>query len=216
MDISPLFDLRLRTPRLELRLPTRPELEELRELARAGVHPPEEMPFAVAWTDEPYSEEWVVAFHKQQRAAWRPEDWDLELGVWADGELAGIQGLFAKDFALSRTVGTGSWLGARFQRGGIGTEMRTAVLELAFRGLGAEVAQSGAIEGNIASLRVSEKLGYRLAGRGTVSPRGVEVGHDDVELRREDWRPPFAVGIDGLETCLALFGVSRAWEQRSS
>jgi RimJ/RimL family protein N-acetyltransferase len=208
MDISPLFDLRLRTPRLELRLPTGPELAELRELARAGVHPPEEMPFAVAWTDEPYSEEWVVAFHEQQREAWRPEAWDLELGVWADGELMGIQALFAKDFARTRTVGTGSWLGARFQGRGIGTEMRTAVLELGFRGLDAEVAQSGAIEGNVASLRVSEKLGYRVVGRGSVSPRGVEVGHTDVELRLEDWDPPVAVEITGLEPCLPFFGAA--------
>lgn len=200
--------MRLRTPRLELRLPTRPELEELRELARAGVHPPEEMPFAVAWTDERYSEDWVVAFHEQQREAWRPDAWDLELGVWADGEPAGVQALYAKDFAASRAVGTGSWLGRRFQRSGIGTEMRTAVLELAFRGLEAHVARSGAIDGNASSLRVSEKLGYRVSGRGTVSPRGVEVGHTDVELRREDWRPPVAAEIEGLRTCLALFGVS--------
>lgn len=210
MDISPLFELRLRTPRLELRLPTHDELVELRELAHAGIHPPEDMPFAVAWTDEPYSEEWVVAFHEEQRTAWRRDAWDLELGVWSDGELAGVQAVYGKDFALNRTVTTGSWLGQRFQGRGIGTEMRVAVLELAFRGLGAELARSGAVEGNPASLRVSEKLGYRVTGRGTVSPRGVEVGHDDVELLREDWRPPFAVDIDGLGTCLHLFGVSPA------
>jgi RimJ/RimL family protein N-acetyltransferase len=210
MDISPLFELRLRTPRLELRLPTHDELVELRELAHAGIHPPDEMPFAVAWTDEPYSEEWVVAFHEEQRTAWRRDAWDLELGVWSDGELAGVQAMYGKNFALSRTVTTGSWLGQRFQGRGIGTEMRVAVLELAFRGLGAELARSGAVEGNPASLRVSEKLGYRVTGRGTVSPRGVEVGHDDVELLREDWRPPFAVDIDGLGTCLHLFGVSPA------
>jgi RimJ/RimL family protein N-acetyltransferase len=208
MDLSPLSELWLRTPRLELRLPTRPELEDLRDLARAGVHPPEEMPFAVAWTDEPYSDEWVVAFHEQQRRAWRPDAWDLELGVWADGELTGIQALYAKDFAESGSVGTGSWLGARLQRRGIGTEMRAAVLELAFRGLGANLARSGAIEGNAASLRVSTKLGYRIVGEGTVSPRGVAVGHTDVELRREDWQPPFAVEIYGLEPCLPLFGVT--------
>jgi RimJ/RimL family protein N-acetyltransferase len=210
MDISALFGLRLRTPRLELRLPTHDELAELRELAHAGVHPPEKMPFAVAWTDEPYSEEWVVAFHEQQREAWRPDAWDLELGVWANGELTGVQGLFAKEFAESRTVGTGSWLGQRFQRRGIGTEMRTAVLELAFRGLGAQRARSGAVEGNHASLRVSKKLGYRVVGSGTVSPRGVEVEHTDVELRREDWRPPLAVEIEGLGPCLPLFGLSPA------
>lgn len=208
MDTAPLFGLRLRTPRLELRLPTRPELEELRELARAGVHPPEEMPFAVAWTDETYSEDWVVAFHEQQRDSWRRDGWDLELGVWANGELAGVQALYAKDFAASRAFGTGSWLGQGFQGCGIGTEMRAAVLELAFSGLGAQVARSGAIDGNASSLRVSEKLGYRVTGSGTVSPRGVEVGHTDVELRREDWESPVAVEISGLGTCLALFGVS--------
>jgi RimJ/RimL family protein N-acetyltransferase len=85
--------------------------------------------------------------------------------------------------------------------------MRTAVLELAFRGLGAEVARSGAIDGNAASLRVSQKLGYRVIGRGTVAPRGVEVGHTDVELRREDWRPPFPVELEGVAPCLPLFGL---------
>ena len=207
MDVSPLFGLRLRTPRLELRLPTHDELVELREVARAGVHPREEMPFAVAWTDEPYSEAWVVAFHEEQLARWAPTAWSLNLGVWLDGELVGTQGMGAEAFAEKRTVGTGSWLGQRFQKRGIGTEMRTAVLELAFRGLGAEIARSGAIDGNTASMRVSEKLGYRVVGRGTVSPRGLEVGHTDVELRREDWRPPVAVEIEGLEPCLSLFGL---------
>jgi RimJ/RimL family protein N-acetyltransferase len=203
VDVSPLFALRLLTPRLELRLPSSGELVELRDLARAGIHPADFMPFAYAWTDEPYSEEWLVAFHEGQRAAWRPEAWSLELGVWSDGRLAGIQTVVGKHFAQSRTVATGSWLGLPFQRHGIGTEMRTAVLELAFCGLGAEVARSGAIDGNVASARVSEKLGYRVTGRGTVSPRGVETGHTDFELRREDWRPPLAVEIAGLP----LFGL---------
>jgi RimJ/RimL family protein N-acetyltransferase len=104
-------------------------------------------------------------------------------------------------------VGTGSWLGRRFQGRGVGTEMRTAVLELAFRGLGAERARSGAVDENIASLRVAEKLGYREIGRGTVAPRGVELPHTDVELRREDWRPPVPVEIEGLGPCLPLFGL---------
>ena len=115
--------------------------------------------------------------------------------------------LESTNFAQTLTVGTGSWLGQRFQGGGVGTEMRTAVLELAFRGLGAEVARSGAVDGNFASLRISEKLGYREIGRGTVAPRGVEVQHTDFELRREDWRPPLRVEIEGLEPCLRLFGV---------
>jgi RimJ/RimL family protein N-acetyltransferase len=207
MDLSPLFGLRLRTPRLELRLPTQDDLSALRELALEGVHPPEFMPFTVAWTDDPEQRDFL-AYHELRRREWSPEAWHLELGVWLEGELIGVQAVTATEFARTRTVMTGSWLGQRFQRRGSGTEMRTAVLELAFRGLGAEVARSGAIDGNVASLRVSEKLGYRVVGHGIVAPRGVDVGHADLELRRREWQPPFPVEIEGLGTCLPLFGLS--------
>jgi RimJ/RimL family protein N-acetyltransferase len=205
MDLSPLLELRLRTPRLELRLPSAPELEQLREVALAGVHPPEFMPFSIAWTDDPELAKFV-AYHELQRREWSPEMWHLELGIWLAEEPIGVQAVASERFPETRTVGTGSWLGQRFQRRGFGTEMRTAVLELAFRGLGAEKACSGAIDGNAASLRVSEKLGYRQVGRSTVAPRGVLVGHADLEVRREDWRPPVPVDIEGLEPCLPLFG----------
>ena len=207
MDVSPLFGLRLRTPRLELRLPTREELEALREVALQGIHPPEFMPFTVAWTDDAELAEFLD-YHEMRRRQWSRDVWHLELGVWLEDEPVGVQAIESTSFAKTRTVGTGSWLGQRFQRRGVGTEMRTAVLELAFRGLGAELARSGAIDGNDASLRVSEKLGYRIIGRGTVQPRGVDTPHTDVELRREDWQPPLAVEIKGLATCLPLFGFS--------
>ena len=209
MDLSPLFGLRLRTPRLELRLPERVELEALREVALAGIHPPGFMPFTVAWTDDPELADFLD-YHQMRRREWSAEDWHLELGVWLEGEPVGAQVVTATDFAATRTVTTGSWLGQRFQRRAVGTEMRTAVLELAFHGLGAEAARSGAVDGNVASLRVSEKLGYRQVGRSTVAPRGEVVGHADLELRREEWRPPFAVEIGGLTPCLPLFGLAPA------
>ena len=205
MDLAPLFGLRLRTPRLELRLPTEPELAELRAVALSGIHPPEFMPFSTAWTDDPELA-FFLDYHELKRRDWIPEAWGLELGVWLEGEPVGVQALMSERFAETRTVGTGSWLGRRFQRRGVGTEMRTA--ELAFRGLGAGIARSGAIDGNAASLGVSEKLGYREVGRSTVAPRGEVVGHADLELRREDWRPPLAVELEGLEPCRRLFGLS--------
>jgi RimJ/RimL family protein N-acetyltransferase len=206
MDLTPLFGLRLRTPRLELRLPTTEELDALREVALGGIHPPEFMPFTIAWTDDPELTEFH-AYHEMRRREWRIDEWHLELAVFVDQQPAGIQAVESKDFAGTLTVGTGSWLGRPFQGQGIGTEMRTAALELAFRGLGAKVARSGAVDGNFASQRVSEKLGYREIGSGTVAPRGVALAHTDVALRREDWRPPVGVEIAGLEACLPLFGL---------
>ncbi len=202
-----LYGLRLHAPRVELRLPTHDEEVELRDVAHAGIHPPDEMPFGLAWTDEPYSEGFVVDFLEWQLAEWRQDEWNLNLGVWGEGQLAGIQTLHGRDFASTRTVATGSWLGSRFQGQGYGTEMRAAVLELAFHGLGADAATSGAMDVNVASRRVSEKLGYRIVGRGDVSPRGTPVPHLDLRIDRGNWRSPVPVEIEGLAPCLHLFGV---------
>jgi hypothetical protein len=39
MRLEPLWEIRLRTPRLELRLPTDDKLLELYRVAEAGIHP---------------------------------------------------------------------------------------------------------------------------------------------------------------------------------
>jgi len=208
-SLEPLFSLRLRTPRLELRLGTPEEIDELGRLAQEGIHPPEEMPFGVAWSDrigEPAFAEEFRSYHETAFAAWSPESWRVDFLVWESGVLVGEQGLSAERFAMDRTVGTGSWLGATSQGRGVGTEMRSAALELAFVGLGAVAATSGWLEGNRASARVSEKLGYRETGVSEMSPRGVPVPHHDQRLERADWRSPFPVEIIGLGAALPLFG----------
>ena len=213
MNVAPLYGLRLRTPRLELRLGSRDELVELCELARGGIHPPEEMPFEVPWTDragEPTFVEDCVAFHEAALADWRPERWSFNPLIFLAGRPIGSQSMRAEDFAEQRVVDTGSWLGRRFQHQGIGTEMRAAVLELAFRELGAQAATSGSVFGNESSKRVSEKLGYAIVGTSTIAPRGEPVSKYDLRIEREEWRSPFVVEIAGVEACLPLFGVSEA------
>ena len=207
----PIFDLRIRTPRLELRAPTDDDLLALLEVARAGVHAPEKMPFLVPWTDlpSPEFERSFLRFYWGTRAAWTPESWQLPLVVVHDGAPVGIQEIAARDFATRRTVHTGSWLGRRHQGQGIGTEMRAAVLVLAFEGLGALAAESGAVEGNAASARISERLGYRPNGETTVTPRGTPVVEHRFRLTRADWRRDLVpVGIENLAPCLPLFGAA--------
>jgi RimJ/RimL family protein N-acetyltransferase len=213
VNVAPLYDLRLRTPRLELRLGSREELIELHELARRGIHPPNEMPFLVPWTDradEPTFVEDSVAYHEAALAGWRPESWSFNLLTFFAGHPIGSQGVRAEDFATSREVDTGSWLGQAFQRQGFGTEMRAAVIELAFRELGALAATSGSIFGNESSKRVSEKLGYTIVGTSTIAPRGEPLPKYDLRIEREEWSSPFPVEIEGVEPCLPLFGISEA------
>ena len=213
MDLTPLYGLRLRTDRLELRWPTEDELVELARVSEGGVHDPGEMPFVVPWTDaigEPGFIEAFVDHHLGLRRSWSPEDWSLELGVWiADGPI-GVQGLLARDFAAGRELKSGSWLAQRSHGRGYGTEMRAAILELAFRGLGAQAATSSVLESAGASARVSEKLGYVDAGESWVEVRGECQLDRQLRLTRDRWidRERISVRISGLEPCLPLFGLT--------
>jgi RimJ/RimL family protein N-acetyltransferase len=211
VNVEPLYGLRLRTPRLELRLGTRDELVTVHELARQGIHPPDEMPFENPWTDRSDDADFVeqcVAFHEDALREWRPDRWSFNPLVFLAGRPIGSQGMRAEGFPSRREVDTGSWLGKAFQGQGLGTEMRAAMLELAFRELGARAAASGSIFGNESSKRVSEKLGYRIVGTSTLAPRGELVEKYDFRIEREEWRCPFDVTLQGVEPCLPLFGLT--------
>jgi RimJ/RimL family protein N-acetyltransferase/ribosomal protein S18 acetylase RimI-like enzyme len=206
---SALTRLRLRTSRLELRLPTVAELRELAGVAQQGVHDPTEMPFEVPWTDWVATDSFVddfIAYHRGALANSTPVKWRLELVAFRDGRPIGVQALAAEQFKARREVATGSWIGAAWQGLGLGTEMRSAVLTLAFDGLGAETAVSAAWERNSASLAVSRKLGYRPGGTKISTPRGEPLVHVVLRLVRGEFRRAGPVEIDGLRQASPLLG----------
>ena len=207
----PLFDLRIRSEHLVLRLPTDDELIGLAALARSGIHGEDEMPFSVPWTTQPSPvfEIGFVQHHWGMRANWTPEKWWLNLAVERDGEFVAAQTIAAEGFAVHRVVDTGSWVAQRFQRQGIGKEMRGAVLAFAFDHLGAEVAESEAFLDNAASNAVSRGLGYDENGRGSQAPEGIARETQKFRMSAERWRsrerPP--VVIEGLDACREMFGI---------
>lgn len=205
----PLFGLRLRTPRLELRVPGPEDLGALADLAADGVHDPAVMPFSTPWTDAPPDERARGTLQHVWRtwAEWTPERWSLGLAVVQDGVVLGVQDVSARAFGVTREVGTGSWLGRRHQGRGVGTEMRAAVLHLAFAGLGTEHAVSAAAEDNPASLGVSRRLGYRDDGIERVAVRDGVAVHRRLRLDRAGWQAHRTVDVQivGLAPCLPLF-----------
>lgn len=210
-DAWPLFRLRIRSEQLVLRLPTDDDLPGLLALARAGIHPPNEMPFGLAWTDVKGAafDRSFLQHHWGWRGRWRPEEWWLNLMVEWQGRPIGAQTISGEEFAVHRTVDSGSWLGLAYQARGFGTEMRSAVLSFAFDGLGARVATSSAFLDNAASTAVSRSLGYQDDGRGSLAPRGVARETQRFRMTEEMWRsrPRPAVDIEGLEACQEMFGI---------
>lgn len=211
-DHWPLSRLRVRIDGLELRLPNEAELAALADVAAAGIDPPGIRTYLNPWTDLPPEQRarTVIQRHWRRCGAWTPQDWSLELAVFADGRPVGVQDMSAEGFAHLREVQTGSWLGLEYQGKGIGRRIRSAALHLAFAGLGATDATTMSFTENPAPLRVSEKLGYQ--------PDGItrDLLHDEVmvsqrlRLTRAGWeeteRPE--VAITGLEACLADFGAA--------
>jgi RimJ/RimL family protein N-acetyltransferase len=209
-DHWPVAGLVVRTPRLLLRWPSDDDLVALADLAVQGIHGDDEMPFSTPWSRLPPGELelGLLRFHWKARASWGPELWDWNPVVVVDGEIVGTQGMVASHFPVLRTVATGSWLGRAHQGRGIGTEMRAAVLHLAFAGLGAERAETGAWDDNPASIAVTGKLGYRPNGDKLLPLDGRPKRQVSFALSRTDWERSRRddIELEGLEPCLVHFG----------
>ena len=86
----------------------------LADLAARGVHPPERTPFTYPWTDAP-ADEFALKFaqyHWRTRADFGPDAWVLNLGVWHEGDLVGVQGINTTKYLVTRTGETGPGWGS--------------------------------------------------------------------------------------------------------
>jgi RimJ/RimL family protein N-acetyltransferase len=209
-DHWPLFGLRIRTPRLELRYPDDDLVAALADLAVQGIHDPSTMPFSVPWTRQPDGvlQRESLKHHWARRAETSPERWSLPMAVLEGGTVVGVQDVHAAGFVVNRTVETGSWLGRAHQGRGIGKEMRAAVLHLAFDGLGAELARTGCWDDNAVSEAVTRSLGYDDDGWTWEDREGVRARMRRFRLERSAWRRRDDVRVDGLAPCLPLLGLA--------
>ncbi|SDD14460.1 GNAT family N-acetyltransferase [Glycomyces harbinensis] len=202
-DYLPVYRLRLRTERLELRLPDLDDLVALADQAAAGVHDPSFMPFVQPWTEAEPLERGRATIQWQMRAIMTstPEAWALPFVVVHDSLIIGLQEVSAKEYRATREGSTGSWLGLVHHGNGFGTEMRAAVLDFLFTGLGADYALSASFDGNGPSQGVSRKLGYREDGIDHRVLHGERRVDRRWRLSREDWEAnrEHEVAIEGLD-----------------
>ena len=116
---------------------------------------------------------------------------DVDARAWAI-ELAdqpGLIGIIGIDGPAGRQ-NLGYWLGVPYWGRGYASEAARAVVDWAFRHAGVDGLVSGAFEGNGASLRIQEALGFRVTGRRMMPclSLGTERQHVDTALELADWQ----------------------------
>ena len=209
-DVFPVLDLHVTAGDLELRGIGDDDIVTLGALAAQGIHSPDRMPFSFPWTDVPAADLPLnfAQYHWRTRADFSPASWVLNLGVWFEGELVGVQGVTTSNFVVRRTGETGSWLGAAHQGRGLGTVMRQVMCVLLFDHLGFSQITSGAFADNPASLAVSRKVGYRVNGTERYERRGELAEMTMLVLRPDDLvRPEAVVEVAGAQRVRRLIGV---------
>ena len=209
----PPLHLEVSTPRLTLRGATDELLAKLVTVVRAGVVQDDEVPF-----DDPISHyepsptrewRWLRGVWSA-RARVEPAFWRLPLVVEVEGDVVGMQDVIFADFATFGGVTTFSWLGRQARGQGIGREMRSAALHLAFAGFGAREATSEAFLDNEPSNAVSRALGYEENGTTWATRRGQPFELRRWLLTRARWEQTQRSDIElrGVAECLPVFGLA--------
>jgi RimJ/RimL family protein N-acetyltransferase len=166
--------------------------------------------FASLYDESPEREwRWLRAIWAGRSRVEVDEWWRLYFVVLYEGSPIGVQDLIGVSFLTLRTDATFSWIGLQHQGKGFGREMRSAILHLAFEGLGADRATSEAVHDNHASNRVSRALGYVPNGVGWGTRKGEPAELVRWLLTRERWARQRRddVAISGLEPCRSMLGL---------
>lgn len=208
----PLFDLRVRTPRITLTYVTDDLGFKLAELAAGGIHDPSTMPFSEPWTDAPTEllQRNAMQYYWRCRANTCADNWDIVLAASdRDDRLVGMCSLSATHFPTLRVASTGSWLGIEFQGRGLGLEMRHAALHLLFAGLGGARATTRAWHDNAASLGVTRALPYTYTGAELALRRDRPDTMLSFAMDRAQWSAQRRddIGLQGITAARAQLGV---------
>ena len=212
-DLWPPFGLTITSGPVSLTPVRDSDLPELVALALSGIHAKSDMPFGFPWTEGSPDKVRLrlMQYHWAQRAAMKPDSWALETTVRVNGEVVGCQSISTRDYPVTRTGETGSWLGLAHHGKGIGTLMRQAIGAFMFDHLGAVEVTSAAFVDNPASLAVSRKAGYRDNGTDRLKRRDGELALSRNLLLTVDTlnRSEHPLRVDGVIPLQKFLGLTK-------
>lgn len=214
LNYAPL-EVRVSTPRIELVGATDVLLAQLQSIVREGKADAEPAPY-----DDPmslYDDDPEARVRHWLQGIWRgrgsvtSDSWRLYFVVMLDGQPVGMQDLIGDGFRHFGRVATFSWVSRDVRRRGVATEMRQAILHLAFDGLGAAEATTDAFLDNHGSNGVSRALGYQENGTDWATRRGEPGQLQRWRLTQEEWRRNRRNDIDlqGVADCREALEIPR-------
>ena len=168
------------TPRLVLRPPTLGDVDSIQS-AKEEAWPGLQRWMAWAFDDQLSRQAMEVSIR-------RTMDYQSQAGI----ALAGfhrVNGDFVVRTALDLTdepdvYETGYWVSPKYARQGMATEAANAAIRYAFGHLGAKAISIGYFDGNEASQRIVEKLGFQKLG---VAPQAASRCLDGTKLDRHEY-----------------------------
>jgi [ribosomal protein S5]-alanine N-acetyltransferase len=116
----------------------------------------------------------------------------LQIVRRADGKLLGGVGLYNLDEARA-TAEVGYWVGRPYRRQGYGEEATRALVRLAFQRLGLHRVEATVFPGNVGSIRLLRRAGFRFEGRSREAVRKDGVWRTCLRFARlatDPVRPP--------------------------
>ncbi|MBM6590444.1 GNAT family N-acetyltransferase [Brevibacterium sp. RIT 803] len=184
---------------------------ELAVIANGGVRRDDRPVFLINWDSGSREEiaRSIAQYQWSTRANFRVDEWTVEFTVRIDGRAVGVQGVSSKDFVRTRSVSTGSWLALHEQGKGYGTQMRRTIVTAFTDHFDAAAFHSEYFEGNDASRRVSEKLGYSPNGvKTTIAQDGLAHPEHHMILAASDIvRGPDPIQVAGAEVVRRFLGL---------
>lgn len=208
MVFDDLFNIKIATTRLELRIPKNEEIQKLGKVLSEGIQKEGEPHFMDESHYKKSAEEHAKGlqeFVHKSINEWNKDNWHIPFAVFYEGKAIGLVTMFSHDFPIARGFGCSYWIGLAYQGKGLGTEAFQTVLSFGFDGLNAREAYAGAYSDNTASLKLMEKLGFIFNGEYWVARQGQAVKDKRMRLPREQWKKPENVTIEGFESCKDLF-----------
>ena len=172
--MNPGRDTVLRTARLSLEALAPGHLEALWEAAGGSWR---ELRPWLMWAVE-LDESSMAAFIENAVISWE-QGRDYVFAIGEGGRPVGVIGLHGVDRATSAAE-LGYWIATQAAGRGLMTEAGFALLDFAFRVLGLHRVELHAAPGNVASVRVAEKLGFRREGILRDGSRGEGGWHDAI------------------------------------